>query len=195
MNTTCTAGGPSDPPTILERLSRGEAQAFDDFVAQYGRLVAFHVRRSLGWHASDIDDATQDAMLAVWRAAPQFDRSRGAESTFVGTIVRRLMINRLRKARVRATICGSALISPELLHAQPDRAPALVDSEQAHRLHGALDRLQPQDRELVELAIIGGKTTAQIAEATGLAPNRVARNIRCALARLRKEITARRAAA
>ena len=173
---------------IFERLARGERQAFDDFIQRYGNLVAYLVRRSLGSCREDFDDAMQDAMLALWRAAPHFDRSRGGETTFIGTVVRRLMIDRRRRARVRGVSASLNVTQLEgTLDAELDERP--------HYLRSALERLRPDERMLVELAVIGGKTHAQIAQATGVPAKAVKRSIHHALSRLRQDVSLRRAAA
>jgi RNA polymerase sigma-70 factor (ECF subfamily) len=173
---------------IFERLSRDEPEAFDDFIEQFGRFVAFAVRKFTRPGSDDFDDAMQDSLLAVWQAAPHFDRSRGAETTFIGTIIRRLMISRWQKASSKGP-----RISLEAQHVEPFETS--VHPEVDHRLMLALDRLDPSQRTLVELAVIRGKTHAQIARATGMSPKEVKYSIRRALNRLRNDLTERRAAA
>lgn len=227
--TTTTALQPSSTsagvPNIFERLSRGEAGAFEDFVEQYGKWVACVVRRSLRWRTGDFDDAMQEAMLALFRAAPSFDRTRGAETTFIATVVRHLMIKLHRKA----SSCPGRVVadSADLAEDENDHgagwtggdwggwcaggswgADAVGGSrggrgtnggssrhDHDHHLHKALRRLQPQERELVELAIVGGKTHAQIAQATGLSRSMIKRTIQGVLTRLRRELTSQKAAA
>jgi RNA polymerase sigma-70 factor, ECF subfamily len=175
-------------PAIFERLARQEAGAFDEFLARYGNLVAFLVRKALGSRTNDFDDAVQDALLALWRAAPRFDRSRGGETTFIGTIVRRLMIDRRRKAKVRAAmnLADSAQLA-ELPHqARGEPGPCL---------HAALKRLRPMERAVVELAVVRGKTHDQIAHALNMPAKAVKHTVHAALTHLRQDPSLRLAAA
>jgi RNA polymerase sigma-70 factor (ECF subfamily) len=193
MNTMPPPLEPAAQPsshTIFERLGRSESAAFIEFVEQYGKWVACLVRRSLGPRCQDFEDAMQEAMLALVRAAPRFDPSRGAPTTFIATVVRRHMISRWHKADRRAVF---------LSHDPTDDREAgsadSTDRHNEHQLHSALRRLQPQERELLELKIVGGKTPAQIAQTTGLALQTVRRRINRALTQLRRDLTQAREAA
>src|SRR5690349_4488944 len=173
---------------IFERLSRQEPDAFDDFIEQFGNFVAFAIRKFSGARGEEFDDAMQDSLLALWQAAPHFDPSRGAETTFIGTIVRRLMIDRWRKAAARGP-----RISIEAEHPEPEQDSVRHDPN--HQILKALSRLGTEERTLVELAVIRGQTHAQIAQATGVARKSVKRIIHRALVRMRNDLSDRRAAA
>jgi RNA polymerase sigma-70 factor (ECF subfamily) len=194
MNTTLTAthSASLSSTTIFERLSRGEAGAYEDLVERYGKLVTHLLRRGHGWRIAELDDAVQDAMMAIWRAAPNYDCTLGAESTYIGTIVRRLMINRHRRAARSVGQGGQrwehGADALELAQVKDTGDAGRGCPDEARQLYGAMDQLKPQDRALFELAVVGGKTQAQIAQSTGLSRKTVRKIMLRVLARLRRDL-------
>jgi len=67
------------------------------------------------------------------------------------------------------------------------------DATQVLAIHEALDRLAEQDEmkaRLIEMRFFGGMTAEEAAEATGLTPAQVYRELRLAQAWLHKELSA-----
>lgn len=89
-------GLPAVSPSPLERLGHGDATAVQDCLTAYGGLVA-SIARKLLHSSSDVDDAVQDVFIELWQKAARFDATRGSPETFVGTVARRRVIDRIRK--------------------------------------------------------------------------------------------------
>ncbi|WP_170985023.1 sigma-70 family RNA polymerase sigma factor [Roseomonas sp. AR75] len=94
------------------------------------RYHAQRFARRSGLTAPDRDDLAQDILLAIVEAQQRFDPSRGAWSTFVATLARRVLIDRCRRPRAPDfvsldTPCVAALVAK--LPAQcPDIDVAIV---------------------------------------------------------------------
>jgi RNA polymerase sigma-70 factor (ECF subfamily) len=171
-------------PTILERIASGEQGAFDECIAKYGRLMTFLARKSLGARRqddADVEDAVQDLLIAVWQAAGRFDPARGSEQTFIATIARHRLIDRLRRKSCRPR--------PGALACDPvdDRNSSDPSGEVDDLASAVLARIDPAHRHLVELSLIHGKTTGEIARTTGLAHGTVKSAIHRTMLRLRSE--------
>src|SRR5437899_12390353 len=94
---------PSDPEIRLEQLHAN---------ARFIRAVALGI---LGGD-SDVEDVLQDTFLVAWRRGPD---GQGSWRAWLGTVARRLSIDRLRSAKRRA--------SHEHAAARPQGLPALED--------------------------------------------------------------------
>ncbi len=174
-------------PTILQRLAQGESAAYDELSRQYGRWIRVLVRRFYSPKDSEFDDAMQEAMMAIWQAAAQFDPTRGSEITYISVIVRSRMISKVRKSVQRKN-------TVQFTHAVE---PASVDCQQPDAdtdLQQALDRLAPVPRKLIVLAFVEGMSRAEIALTTGLDKRFIKYVIQTTIVRLRRDLTRRNAA-
>ena len=83
--------------TLLQRIAKGDASAVQECMETYGNLV-WSLARRYSESAADAEDATQEIFLDIWKSAGRFDPERGKETTFIATIARRRLIDRVRAA-------------------------------------------------------------------------------------------------
>ena len=80
---------------LIERAGRGDEAAFEALYRETApRLFAIALRMT-GQHAA-AEDVLHEAYVAVWRSAARFDARRGSARAWLGTILRRKAIDRLR---------------------------------------------------------------------------------------------------
>jgi len=148
---------PSTPKELVEEF----------FMDVYGACF-----RILG-RPHDVDDAVQETFLAVFRT---WDKLAAATSVraWVLAIARNTAVSMLR-ARRPAVALPEAVADPA-----PIREPA--DRE---RLHQALAGLSEDDRHLVQMRFLEGRSPAEMAIASGRNPGSLATALCRALSRLR----------
>ena len=102
--------------TLLQRIAAGDPSAVEGCLAKYRGLVWSIARRFAGNYA-DAEDAVQEVFIELWRHAARFDPALASESTFIGTIARRRLIDRKRRqssrpqaAPMNADLIGRAAI-------------------------------------------------------------------------------------
>jgi RNA polymerase sigma-70 factor (ECF subfamily) len=160
-----------------------DRSAFARLFAFYAPRIKTYLRR-LGAEDSVAEDLAQEAMLAVWRRAEQFDPRRAALSTWIFTIARNKRIDALRRER-------RPEFDPEdpLLLEQEETAPrgdALVEASQMHRLvMTAVDQLPQEQAELLRIFYFDEKPHSVIAAELDLPLGTVKSRLRLALAKLR----------
>jgi RNA polymerase sigma-70 factor (ECF subfamily) len=174
-------------PTLLERVAAGDNAAFEQVVSEYAPLIRFLARKSMAGHSrgdGDVEDVVQEILLALWRAAQHFDRRRGSERTFVVTIAKHRLIDRVRRlaCRPRAVDLGEG--APEIADSTDGAHPAGSVGEACL----ALARVDAHHRHLVELAVLHGKTAREIAQSTGMPVGTVKSTIHRTLKHLRAEL-------
>jgi RNA polymerase sigma-70 factor (ECF subfamily) len=128
--------------------------------------AAYNLARWLLRHEQDAEDAVQDAFVRAQRA---YDRFRGGDGrAWLLTIVRNVCYSQLRQSRRLASpepfddeIHGSAF--------HPAEANAL-DWRQVHseRLQAAMEKLEPEFREVIVLHEIEGLAYRQIADVAAI---------------------------
>ena len=162
---------------------RGDRAAFARIFAFYGPRVKAYLRR-LGAEDAVAEDLTQDVMLAIWRRAQQFDRTRAALSTWVYTIARNKRIDALRRER-------RPEFDPEdpALVGDNESAPRgdhFAEAEQARRVvMDAVAKLPPEQAQLLRVFYFDEKPHSVIADELGLPLGTVKSRLRLALSKLR----------
>jgi RNA polymerase sigma-70 factor (ECF subfamily) len=132
--------------------------------------------------ASVAEDIAQDAMLAVWRRAKQFDPGRGTASAWVFTIATNARIDRMRRDRHIAN-------SVEIEGDEPLAAPETDDcGADAQRLKGIVSSLPQEQRQMVQLSFYREMPHAEIAAHLGVPLGTVKSRIRLAMAKLRQAL-------
>jgi len=177
--------------SILQRVAKGEDGALKDCMEQYGGLVWSLARRML-YDRAEAEDAVQDIFVDLWKNADRFDESIAAEQTFVATIARRRLIDRLRKRGRRP--------SSEPLHDSTESATdgetgdQVWVTEEARVASKAMEGLSEDQQRCLRLSIFQGLTHESISESTGLPLGTVKTHIRRGLIRVREALANRESA-
>jgi RNA polymerase sigma-70 factor, ECF subfamily len=167
---------------MLAVRDRRDRAAFADLFDYFApRLKAFVIRS--GSSAAQAEEVVQDVMLAVWRKAAQFDPHRAQTSAWIYQIARNRQIDAFRKN------CRPV---PEEWEnecdTQPDASQILGIEQEMGQLKQALERLKPDQREIIELAYLGELTHQEIRNQTGLPLGTIKSRIRLGLDRLRHDL-------
>ena len=174
-------------PEELTRLLEAVAQARDRNA--FARLFAYFAPRvksfliRSGLTDAVAEEVTQEVMIAVWRKASYFDPGRGGASTWVFTIARNQMIDRLRRTRSRTPDCQ---FDPSEEHDQPPSGEEIaITAEREKEVRKALGTLPGEQATIVRLSFFAEKPHAEIARELGIPLGTVKSRIRLALNRLR----------
>ncbi|GAA6182523.1 sigma-70 family RNA polymerase sigma factor [Shimia sp.] len=154
------------------------SRLFDHFAP---RLKGFVMRN--GTSAAQAEEIVQDVMLTLWRKAHMFDPHRAQVSAWVYQIVRNRQIDVARKEN--RPMPEALKEEPE---AEPDASQIVAMQEETGQLRKALQKLRPDQREVIEKAYLGELTHQEISTQTGLPLGTIKSRIRLGLQRLRHEL-------
>lgn len=166
---------------ILPDIAAGRFRAVEDCLRRYNSVVWSLARR---WspNEQDAEDAVQEIFMDLWKSAGRFDPELGSEITFVTTIARRRLIDRGRRR-------GRAPKIDQLEEAEILPAEGVVDSvevaDEAAVVTRALADLRPEQRRVLELALVEGHTHQEISDSTGMPLGTVKSHARRGLSRVR----------
>jgi len=173
--------------SILDRISAGDESAMEACVDRYGGLI-WSLARRLSPSASEAEDAVQEIFIEIWESAFRFRPECGSELTFIATIARRRLIDRLRSDQRRRgrmeEVARRMQIEQEKEPRIPRDAPSRFD--EVSRVRAAMERLLPEQQRVLQMAIHHGCTHDQIAGQTGLPLGTVKTHARRGLQRLRE---------
>ena len=162
---------------ILDLIAKNHPGSFEMLIEKYGNLVWSIGKKFLG-NQSDLEDAVQEVMIAIWKSADKFDANKASEITFVSMIARRRFIDYLRKISKHKSEDSMDddnnnihLYKESILNEETDLA--LVKS--------AIEDLDTDDQELLNLSVYQGYSHSEISEILdiplGTVKTRIRRNL------------------
>ena len=144
---------------LLVRYAEGDEAAARLLTAQLSPRVFGHAFRVLG-DGAEAEDVTQEALMRLWKIAPQWRTGEAKVSTWLYRVVANLCTDRLRKRR------GGVPLEDIAEPADPaESAEAkLQRGAREDALQTALDALPERQRQAVVLRHIEGLANPEIAE-------------------------------
>ena len=83
---------------LIERVGRGDRDAFEQLYRRFARPVLAMALRQLGDNGR-AEDAAQETFAAVWRSARSYRPERGSGSAWLYAVARHAIIDRARQRR------------------------------------------------------------------------------------------------
>lgn len=165
---------------LVLAAQRGDRAALDALLRRHHDRILVLCRR-LCHDRGEAEDATQNALIAIVRGLPHFDRT-AAFTTWSYRVATNACFDELRRRGRRpeptdpstAEVRGDDRTAP-LLHRghSADPEQAAIDTDRRGELQRALDRLPDEFRVPVVLRDVADLDYAEIAELLGLAPGTV----------------------
>lgn len=146
---------------LLRLIGDRQPEALGALYSRYSPTLLALGKRILG-SLSDAEELLQEVFLHVWNNAARYDSGRSSVSTWLTLITRSRAIDRLRTRKVVERTHETATQNP-VEHASPEGAEAVFIRERRSRVRGELDKLPPEQRQVLELAFYEGLSQSEIA--------------------------------
>lgn len=167
--------------SILLRVAAGDHAAVQECMDCFGGLV-WSLARRMTLTTVDAEDAAQEIFVDLWKSASNFDPNRASAATFVTMIARRRLIDQFRR-RSRQPVSTKL----EALHEPPVDAESTVeDQDEFQSVIEHMSKLRAEERQVIRLAIIEGRTQREIADVLDMPIGTVKTNARRGLQKLRE---------
>lgn len=150
----------SSDEDLLAAYARGDAMAARVLTARLAPRVLAHAYRMLGGDRAEAEDITQEVLLRLWRAAPDWRSGEAKVTTWLYRVTANLCIDRLRKGR---RIAGDLDSAPEVADGRPSAVAEMQQATRAEALQAALDQLPERQKQAVVLRHIEGLSNPEIA--------------------------------
>ena len=164
MNSLVSETSQNTESSILQRIALEDKQAVEECLNKYGKLV-WSIALNFLKSREDAEDAVQDIFIDIWKYAGRFDADKSAEASFISMIARRRLIDRLRKINRQPKVFFSEEGLQNLSSEVDKKLQIYVEAKEAVK---QLERLNPRQREVIQMSIYGGMSQSEIAETVGL---------------------------
>ena len=152
---------PLSDDALLVLYANGDREAARLLTGRLAPRVLAYAWRVLGDRA-EAEDIAQEAMLRLWRIAPDWRQGEAQVSTWLYRVATNLATDRLRqRQRRRADPLDEA---PEAADGQPGALQAMIEADRMAALNMALAQLPERQRQAVVLRHIEGLSNPEIAE-------------------------------
>lgn len=160
MDMALDAGQDTSDEELLIAFGAGNRQAASVLTARLAPRVLGFSARLLGGDRAEAEDVTQEAMLRLWKIAPEWRTGEAKVTTWLFHVTRNLCTDRLRKRR---GVDLDAIPEPE--DESPGAVRGLMDADRKTALNAALLALPERQRVAVTLRHLEGLSNPEIAEA------------------------------
>ncbi|KMW60202.1 RNA polymerase sigma-70 factor, ECF family [Candidatus Rhodobacter oscarellae] len=144
---------------LLVAFGNGDMDAARALTMRLTPRALAQAARMLGGDRAEAEDVAQEAMLRLWKVAPEWRQGEAQVTTWLYRVVANLCTDRLRKAR---GVGIDAIPEPE--DDRPGAEAGLQDAARARALDAALAGLPERQRQAVSLRHIEGLSNPEIAE-------------------------------
>jgi RNA polymerase sigma-70 factor (ECF subfamily) len=175
---------------LLDAARRGDRGALGKLLAQHQQKV-FGFGVKMCGDAEDAKDVAQETLLTMARTVRDF-RGDSSLSTWLYTVARSFCIKKRRRTKGAPTHHEPLDPATQESTGEPTTTPEqmLLGREVRETVAAALDKLEPESREVVVLRDIEGLTAAEVAEVTGVSVAAVKSRLHRARVALREHLRA-----
>jgi RNA polymerase sigma-70 factor, ECF subfamily len=166
---------------LLAATRDGDRTAFEALYVRHAPWLLVRLSRRCA-DRSLVDEVVQDTFVEVWRSARRWS-GRGEVAAWIWGIGVHRLLDRLRRRRPAALALGG---HDELAISAEDQ---VLQGVQFGDLGGALDRLSPELRAVVQATVLDGLTSREAGRLLGIPAGTVKTRMMRARAVLREELS------
>lgn len=152
---------------LLQLYAAGDPRAATILTARLLPRVFAHARRVLG-DGTEAEDVAQDAMMRLWRIAPEWQVGQARITTWLYQVTANLCTDRLRRRR---SLGLDEIAEPR--DETPGAEDLLQRQSRSLALQRALHQLPERQQQAVIMRHLDGLSNPDIAEIMGISPRAV----------------------
>jgi RNA polymerase sigma-70 factor (ECF subfamily) len=177
----------TDDFLLMEAVAAGDATAIAALYDRHSPLV-FALCLRIVRDRSEAEDLLADIFWEIWRRADRYDAARGSPLTYLLTVARSRAIDRRRSLMKRRTVQTESDYSGGASSASSSGTPLTdaITKELGEKVRAALARLDPAQRQAVEMSFFDDLSHTEIAEKLGKPLGTIKTYIRQGLIHLRE---------
>jgi RNA polymerase sigma-70 factor (ECF subfamily) len=164
---------------LLRAVADGDREALGTLYQRHAPWLVLRLSRRCA-DPGIVEEVVQDVFVAIWRR-PGTYRGSGEVPAWIWGIGIRRLIDRLRRRPLRLPTIGR-------LEAEPSAEERVLLGVEHGDLAGALNRLSPELRAVIQATVLDGLTTREAARLLGIPQGTVKTRLMRARAQLREAL-------
>ncbi|MFM2178816.1 MAG: hypothetical protein RL015_2914 [Verrucomicrobiota bacterium] len=150
---------------LIQRITERDSAAYHAFYSKYSGLIFATISNVLNDH-HDTEDVMQEVMVQLWNKAHLYEPRKGKPLTWLTTMARNRAIDRIRSKQRRSRLNDDFEVESRGVQPEFDESglEILESKERDSILMRAVNKLNPDQREAIQLAYLTGLTQAEVAE-------------------------------
>jgi RNA polymerase sigma-70 factor, ECF subfamily len=172
--------------SMVRSIAAGDQLALHSLYELTHRIV-FTLMMRITKNRETAEELTLDVFHDVWRRASTYDPANGSLVGWVMNQARSRAIDRLRYEQRKKRVNTETGRSRNA-NASEDPRTALLADEESRLLRKALDILNPEERQAIEMAFFSELTYQEVAARLNLPPGTIKSRIRLGLGKLRSAL-------
>jgi RNA polymerase sigma-70 factor, ECF subfamily len=147
---------------LLRLVADRQPEALGALYNRYAATLLALGKRILG-SLGDAEEVLQEVFLYVWNHAGRYDAGRSSVSTWLVLVARSRAIDRLRTRKVVERTHETAHQGSPPEHASPEGVETVFVRERREKVRGEMDKLPPEQKQVLEMAFYEGLSQSEIA--------------------------------
>ena len=174
---------------LVRRVATGDQEAFRLLFRRYAP-TALGLARRVVRQPHLAEEIVQEAFVGVWRGSKGFDQERGSVRSWLMAAVHNRAVDAVRREEAQRRRAEEVAADPDLEPVDPSASVVeeLNVLQQRAAVREALEKLPPEQRQVIELMYFGGQSQSRISERLGLPLGTVKSRTLLGMRRLRAEL-------
>lgn len=147
---------------LLRQVAERRPEALGALYDRYAATLLGLGKRILG-SSADSEEVLQEVFLHVWNHAERYDAGRSSVSTWLILITRSRAIDRLRTRKVVERTHETSVQENPPEDASPEGVENVFIRERRERVQGEMEKLPPEQKQVLEMAFYEGLSQSEIA--------------------------------
>ncbi|WP_327008316.1 RNA polymerase sigma factor [Dactylosporangium sp. NBC_01737] len=176
---------PPEDADLLALAAAGDRAAFEAFYRRHAVWLTLRLRYRCA-DAALVDDVVQETFLELWHGGAARYRAEGDVAGWLWRIGSRRLVDALRRTGARHRL--GRVLARLRGRDEPSAEEQVLRGVEHGDLAGALARLSPELRAVIQATVLDGLTTAEAAVLLGIPPGTVKTRAMRARRQLRQEL-------
>ncbi len=170
---------------LLQRIAQHDQSALSELYDRYARILLGLACKMLG-SVEDAEEVVLDVFSQIWRTAKSYDPQRGRVEAWLFLLTRSRALDKIRSQQRSLRALTTLEIFREG-HTPFTASPEdhILQRERQSAVRSALEKIPPEQSEVILLAYFHGWTQARIAEHLNVPVGTVKTRLRLGLSKLR----------
>ena len=171
---------------LLPKIAEKDLSAFDEIYTRFSQVV-YNLSYKVLNNKNDAEEVVQEVFLQIWNKASNYDKVRGAVSTWIINITRSRAIDKFRSLK---NVRNTSFLDNDILDLIAPKIFIIEDaSERKNIIKNALEQIPADQKDVIDKVYFEGATHIEAADILKIPVGTVKTRLRLGILKLRESIS------